>query len=167
MFFCPYFFKYVCPTKLFALCIFFFKLSDVKVPCSFHVRPLSELIPRGLWVLKGVSLLWGDVLLPSIALFWVVEHSQPFFPLLFSVTCKHWSISPLGSVKPGTLFSVSDALPTTSVGAEAPLLVCLVGKYFHRPTLSHRCWFAAVVNCEHLRIQHGVEHESKTFVCTY
>lgn len=83
--------------KLIALCaiqVFFFFCLRYSALFSM-VRLLPEWMPQALWVLKEVSLLRQCVDSPSIfeTQFWSIH--KPFF-FRFSLTCKHWSISPLG-----------------------------------------------------------------------
>lgn len=118
-----------------------FSIFLLKVQCSFLFPPwtassLNE-CPQAQWVLKEVSLLWQCVDSHSLSL-WdsVLENSSTFF-LRFSLTCKHWSVFPLGQAVQCLIL-----LSMVLMHFMKPLVLrlhyfkCPMGKYFHSPSHS-------------------------------
>lgn len=96
-----------------------------------------EWMPQALWVLKEVSLLWQCVDSPSFFEIHFLEHSWAFL-LRFSLTCKRWSVSPLGQTA-RCLILLSMFLMHFSqlLVVRLHYFKCLMGKYCCGPSHSY------------------------------
>lgn len=132
------------PPKLIALCAIQCIFFCLRYSALFSMeRLLPEWMPQVLWVLKEVSLLRQCVDSPSLfeTRFWSIH--EPFF-LRFSLTCKRWSVSPLGqAVQCLILLSMFLMHSMQPLVLRLHYFKCLMGKYFRRASNSYlvRCCF--------------------------
>lgn len=109
-------------SKFFSFCLRYSSLFSME-------RLLPEWMPPALWVLKELSLLQGCVASPTFfeIPFWSIH--EPFL-LRFSLTCKRWSVSPLGqAARCLILLSVFLMHSMQLLVVRLHYFKCLMGKY--------------------------------------